>query len=689
MPLDESSLTISNQNVDIPTMDYQRLRSEGIKHIEQMASQIWTDYNAHDPGVTILEQLCYAITDLGYRIEHKMEDLLAENGEDAYSSLYGPQDMLACGPVTILDLRKLVIDLDGVRNAWIESLDDQPSGYNSRISANRLSYQITTSNEDDDAEKRRNEKDLNLKGLYRVFVEAESQAQNLNVKRQVQQTLHANRNLCEDFESVKILEPRDISLEATLHIAPLAPPEKTLAAVYEAIEHYFSPRIHFYSLAERLNSGLSIDEIIDGPLLKHGFIDDEELEAFERRKQVRLSDLIHQVMQVEGILAVEHMAFSTPLYQGQWLIDIEAGFSPRLKVQGCDVTLVKNQFAVNYSREMAEKLNSDRAIAQFQSLRSKGDLSSLDMSPGEERSVGEYVSIQHHLPDIYGVNATGVPYNASPECRGRTRQLQAYLLFFDQLLANYFAQLSGVGQLLSFQGYGTTQTYFSQKVDDPELDLTALYRQDVDEAALVSSTENDERKNRFLDHLLARFGAQFTDYSLILFDPSLKVNTGQVILDKQKYLQNIPQLSAGRGQGYNYIGADTQNKRSGLENNIRCKLNIGLSRREDLVIIEHILLRPIPEDQQQNTDILVNAEHPDPYSLQITVAFSGFASRFSGKDMDTRRAFIEQQVREETPAHIAIKFLWLETQQAMDTLKATHNQWLAARQRFTLTVTGN
>ena len=27
----------------------------------------WTDTNAHDPGVTVLEVICYAITDLQYR----------------------------------------------------------------------------------------------------------------------------------------------------------------------------------------------------------------------------------------------------------------------------------------------------------------------------------------------------------------------------------------------------------------------------------------------------------------------------------------------------------------------------------------------------------------------------------------------------------------------------------------------
>ena len=47
------------------TLDYGTLRQQGIRYLERLAGKAWTDFNAHDPGITILEQLCYAITDLG------------------------------------------------------------------------------------------------------------------------------------------------------------------------------------------------------------------------------------------------------------------------------------------------------------------------------------------------------------------------------------------------------------------------------------------------------------------------------------------------------------------------------------------------------------------------------------------------------------------------------------------------
>ncbi|MBP1650009.1 MAG: hypothetical protein H6Q26_166, partial [Bacteroidetes bacterium] len=59
---------ISKQNAGFPDyLDFTRLRSEGIGYLAQLSGKIWTDHNVHDPGITILETLCYALLDLGYR----------------------------------------------------------------------------------------------------------------------------------------------------------------------------------------------------------------------------------------------------------------------------------------------------------------------------------------------------------------------------------------------------------------------------------------------------------------------------------------------------------------------------------------------------------------------------------------------------------------------------------------------
>ena len=120
--------TITPKNIpEFPDyLDFGRLRAEGIKHIQDLAGNIWTDHNVHDPGITILEVLCYALTDLGYRANLDIRDLLARDPQSQDSTDDSKDNnfvtaarILGCNPTTILDFRKLLIDIEGVHNAWL------------------------------------------------------------------------------------------------------------------------------------------------------------------------------------------------------------------------------------------------------------------------------------------------------------------------------------------------------------------------------------------------------------------------------------------------------------------------------------------------------------------------------------------------------------------------------------------
>ena len=120
-----NTLTINNESLPHKGMDYDQLREEGIKHLERLAGKYWTDYNSHDPGITILEQLCYAITDLSYRINYDIKDLLASSDGNPYKNIYSPAQVLTTNPITLNDLRKKLINIQGVKNAWIEKVAEQ------------------------------------------------------------------------------------------------------------------------------------------------------------------------------------------------------------------------------------------------------------------------------------------------------------------------------------------------------------------------------------------------------------------------------------------------------------------------------------------------------------------------------------------------------------------------------------
>jgi len=63
---------MSNSNhyiIDTPlplNRDFNGLKNEGLAFIQEHIGHEWTNLNPSDPGITILEQLCYALTELGY-----------------------------------------------------------------------------------------------------------------------------------------------------------------------------------------------------------------------------------------------------------------------------------------------------------------------------------------------------------------------------------------------------------------------------------------------------------------------------------------------------------------------------------------------------------------------------------------------------------------------------------------------
>ena len=52
--------TIIKDTASRNDLDFDFLREQGIKYIEALGSKLWTDYNSHDPGITMLEVLSYA-----------------------------------------------------------------------------------------------------------------------------------------------------------------------------------------------------------------------------------------------------------------------------------------------------------------------------------------------------------------------------------------------------------------------------------------------------------------------------------------------------------------------------------------------------------------------------------------------------------------------------------------------------
>jgi hypothetical protein len=671
--------------VESPVTDFASLRQEGIKHIERLSGQLWTDYNIHDPGITILEQFCYALTDLAYRIQYPMPDLLTGKGNDPYGSLYTPARILTTHPVTLADLRMLVVDVEGVKNAWIETVDESPWPlyYDpTRNEVSRQSNDMTTTK-------------IGLKGLYRVLIE-KSEAVDLDgreIVRKAARRLHAYRGLGEDFEEIRVLDWQDIQVQARLEIASGEDPAELLTSIYQKIATYCSPGVPFYTLEQMLERGWRVDEIFEGPLLQHGFIDSDEFARLQRRSDLRVSDLIHELMEVPGVLTVQSIRLAagsqSPDWQ-DWLLKLDLSATPRFNAQQSRIDLTRNQLAVPGIKSHALAAFHQRAQKFTRPVETAS--ADRDLSPpiGRDRKIGNYYSLQHQFPSAYGIGAVGLPDSASPERRAQARQLKAYLLFFDQLLANSFAQLEQARELFSFEG-DSWQTYFSQPVGGSGLKLDELRKTGLEDhrSRLQAITENPlaspevesdlrGRHQRFLNHLLARFAEQLADISSVTSDPeSLVPGYESLLSDKRAYLRQYPRISSARGTAFNTLELPVNDNLSGLEQRLRLKLGLH-DQEERFYLVEHILLRPMEEDNRGSGPLFGNVHLQDPYSLQISLVFPAWPKRCQNPNF---REFATRTIREETPAHLTCYVYWLD-QPVMREFRAAQEGWLEHRRNY-------
>ena len=131
--------TIAKDTSTQDDLDFEFLRKKGIEYIEALGSGLWTDYNAHDSGITTLEVLCYAITDLGARLSLPLATILAEKDNPSFlnDQFLTAEKALPIKPVTALDYRKLFIDIEGVKNAWL--IKHEKKVY-ANCKENKLSY---------------------------------------------------------------------------------------------------------------------------------------------------------------------------------------------------------------------------------------------------------------------------------------------------------------------------------------------------------------------------------------------------------------------------------------------------------------------------------------------------------------------------------------------------------------------
>jgi hypothetical protein len=508
-------------------LTFEFLRRHGIAYAQQFSGSRWTDYNLHDPGVTILEQLCFALTDLSYRTDFPIQDLLArEDGSISREDnlFIAREQVLTTKPVSVNDYRKYAMDkVPEIRNVWI---DQQASAYTHNYARGVYSTIIQI---DEDA-----------------YEGQDAEALEASVEARVLDCLSSVRNICEDFEKIISLKQQEIVIKADILITDDVSAEEIMARIYLSLKNALNPPLQYYTEKELVAKGMRTEDIYDGPLLKNGIIPDSEMRR--RRKEINPSDLVNALSAIKGVESVRNVWLESKgnIYYNQPLT-LAAYHYPVIKKENfcAGIKMMRDKFNVH--------VREDRFLHFYHKIKEQSKreyVASLheeekhDTLTGRYRNPGRYYSMQDHFPVIYGLGHDSMQQHQAVSEQAKVRQLKAYLMLFEQVLANYLAQLQHLPQLYAPAVSEKSHTYFYQPlyavpgIADMLRSFTGLYKNKVygsnEWKRFVEDGNNDyikhlrtiietdevfrKRKNAMLDHLLARFNLSLTGYGATLYN---------------------------------------------------------------------------------------------------------------------------------------------------------------------------
>ncbi len=549
---------VSNLPPENQAKDFKFLKKEGIKFIQALTGAFWTDYNEHDPGVTILEQLCYALTDLAYRTDFPIQDLLfTDSEEDAIFP--EASNILSNQPVTMEDFRKVILDkIPELKNIW---------------------FKVTP------------ESETSLRGLYQIYAELDNaiaEIKDEEIVKKISDIYAHYRNLCEDVDKIEIAKPVPVSIYASIEVDTFSEPEEVLAQIYYTLDQNLNPEVPFYTLKELMQAGKSINEIFEGVLLEHGFIQTADLH--EKTDKILMSDITKTIMQVSGVVSIKNLSMSVNdvVYNNQLILQDN---QVAKLIFGSNVG--KDDFTIQFYKGNLPYTQIDSTLVkrrynELQSAKKRvygKTETSLEIKKGQKMPLIEYFSLQNQFPIVYGIGDEGIPNQPDAERKAQAKQLKGYLMIFEQILANYLAQLANVKNLFS-PNESIKQTYFFQTLDAVPNGKELVANNYVEGLAKINQEQDDflTRRNRFLDFFLAVHGESYEQYAQAQRQQykSEDAFAQYQIASKTYFLGKFEQLSQNRSQAFNYtiptLGRDNF---SGMERRLMILLGLGFKLTGD------------------------------------------------------------------------------------------------------------
>ncbi|EDP57971.1 hypothetical protein [Vibrio sp. AND4] len=441
---------------DSPTLEsyIETFWQQAQQTLQDVSGQTWTDTSEHDPGVTLLEGVTARAAELAHLQTRPINDILVKEDQSGPVKVFPvdfePQKVLTCGPVTVDDYRKVLLDLHSHDECFNDEFEQAffffSDVYITKEPVDkRYKYYF-------DCEKHKftfragatSDKAYTLLGNYSLYlVPSEVLQKNSDLltsaKQALLQYLPTIENVGEKFSNIHWLAEDVKQLELMIEVTDdINPADKQriaeiYAEIYQVAKDFACPPVERYSTQELRRQGFTNNEIYRGPFLTHGWI--AELPSkrdYTASQSFHMSHLLAKVCAINGVKKI---------------IDVD---SPVL------------EFTVNELKYLTFG-HSITAVLQNVSLRTKSQVV-LDKKIDD---IKEYVSLPpliNHVDEqtVWGENSNDVSNEAvtkllpdcydltSPTPSDSTKYLHQFLLPIEQTLANRNAQLNNLPNILGF-----------------------------------------------------------------------------------------------------------------------------------------------------------------------------------------------------------------------------------------------
>ncbi len=569
---------VSQADREADELGFWSLRTLAIARAQAASGKVWTDYNLHDPGVTLLEAVCYALTELVYRADFDVADhLCGEDGaiDSDRQALFPPEEIFPCRATTAADIRRTLLDRDPkIREARLARAArvGSPHGF----------------------------------GLHRLRL-LPTQAGEAAFKAAVSRAWDAyrqQRGLGEDLdEDVALITLRECSLVLDAEVGGARDPADVLAEILDVCADFIAPLPAVQDPRELRLAGRSLEAVFTGPPMVSGYIDEAGLSQSVgamaasalrgRPDQISLSDLRVRLLAVEGVVDVNRLSLDFDPRE-----DVEADDAVGVTRSGqvltwngaLDVPVLKLPWSDTSEAAIARREvplpgitlrrrgapfepDGGEVAARYADLRAghgprrgRAELEPAEVEPpprGVFRPAEAYSSISQLFPPLYGLGEPTAPRATDDRAPDGAGQFRTYLALFDQMLANGASQLRHIRDLFTSRvvdGRGRRlPTQWPDLLEDGSVPgIEALYGEHSLETVKrrIFEPYDDvvERRHQVLDYLLALYGEVFAQNTLSQFLDFLDSRErSEVLVDnKAAYLRELVILSRDRAGGFDY-----------------------------------------------------------------------------------------------------------------------------------------